>query len=439
MSRHRVPWSALFWTALLAGAAGCAIDESEAAPLVTDEASLAASEFAVKSLTSCGPTVDGARELVVTDLSVVNDPLRTNWRKNGYPGDGAWHFGKLMTSMAGPRNAQQFVRQWLAHWETNQTVNELVVPARPVISEIIDAWPKTANGALDLTRPPMRLLAIVNRFDLRNPSAGNAGEGRFVFGVLDADGNATQFTVILEYRLPAGSPHQVRAWAEAWRGLSSYALGTPAYNAALELVTERFARAYADASAINGSAISQVRTNEIHLGFPWELREFRLNRSGKLVESTVARTPDGAFDSTERLVRFINAKTNQILAGTHDIPAKFENLPFRGGSSMNPFPTWTTPGVTNNQARHLFAVNTCNGCHGEETSTSFLHVSPREADQPAFLSGFMTGINVTDPVSREVRHFADIERRAADLQGFLCNGFAPSAAASEFVPLGRVH
>jgi len=43
--------------------------------------------------------------------------------------------------------------------------------------------PRTPDGKLDLHRAPMQLLAIVNRFDL-NLTEGNAGEGRFVFGVL---------------------------------------------------------------------------------------------------------------------------------------------------------------------------------------------------------------------------------------------------------------
>ena len=46
---------------------------------------------------------------------------------------------------------------------------------------ILDNWPRTPDGKLDLAQPPLRLQAIVNRFDLRNLAAGDAGEGRFVF------------------------------------------------------------------------------------------------------------------------------------------------------------------------------------------------------------------------------------------------------------------
>ena len=78
-------------------------------------------------------------------------------------------------------------------------------------SVVTDAWPKTADGHIDLTRAPLRLLAIVNRMDLRDLSKGSAGEGRFVFGVLDGNGNPLEFTLILEYRLPGTTDADVKA------------------------------------------------------------------------------------------------------------------------------------------------------------------------------------------------------------------------------------
>lgn len=56
----------------------------------------------------------------------------------------------------------------------------------------------------------------------------------------------------------------------------------------------------------NGSSISQVRSNEIALSFPWELREFGLNTAGNLVERTVAQTPQGPLDGSTRVRDFIN-------------------------------------------------------------------------------------------------------------------------------------
>ena len=68
----------------------------------------------------------------------------------------------------------------------------------------------------------------------------------------------------------------------------------------------------------------------------------------------------------------------------------------------------------------LFSLNTCNGCHGAETDTSFLHVFPRSLGQEASLSGFLTGITVDDPIDGTVRTFDDLGRRNADLAGLLC-------------------
>ena len=108
------------------------------------------------------------RELMITAVSVVEDPVRTKWTGSlANKNDGAWQFGRLMTAMAGTKNPSDFVLAWLNQWSANRTVNGEVVPARTAISGIINAWPKV-GGKLDLTKAPLRLLAIVNRLDLRN-------------------------------------------------------------------------------------------------------------------------------------------------------------------------------------------------------------------------------------------------------------------------------
>jgi hypothetical protein len=87
----------------------------------------------------------------------------------------------------------------------------------------------------------------------------------------------------------------------------------------------------------------------------------------------------------------------------------------------NNIDTWSTNLAVNPEARHLFSLNTCNGCHGAETDTTFLHVNPRSAGAVASLSAFMTGIDVIDPVDGvTVRRFDDLGRRAADLESLLC-------------------
>jgi hypothetical protein len=312
------------------------------------------------------------------------------------------------------------------------------VPARPAVrSQVLDAWPKLPDGRLDLTRAPLRLLAVVNRLDLRKTSAGSAGEGRFVFGVLDAGGNPTQFTVILEYNLPAASGDEVRAWAERWHALGALDPATEGYRAALQAVTDAFAGPGAAPGRPNGSAINQVRTNEIALAAPWELREFGLNEAGQLAERTVAVTPDASFNGAAALATFVNANEAAVLSEQHDVPLQADGAPFRAGAIVNNVDFWSAPGIANNEARHKFSLNTCNGCHGAETSTAFLHVSPRAADQEAALSGFLTGSTVQDPVGGEGRTFNDLARRVESTKTVLC---ASQPALLEAVPpIARAH
>lgn len=365
--------------------------------------------------------VSVGRELMVTALSVVNDPLRTKWTGAlANKSDGAWQFGRLMTAMAGTKDPAVFVRSWLNQWAAARTVNGEVVPARTAIAGVISAWPKRPDGKLDLTKAPFRLLAIVNRLDLRNLAAGKAGEGRFVFGVLDAAGNPQQFTVILEYNLPGSTQADVTAWANRWHALGTLAVGSAAYRSALQNITDGFAGPGLAPARPNGSSISQVRSNEIALSFPWELREFGLNTAGNLVERTVAQTPQGPLDGSTRVRDFINTNEAAILAGTFTVPLSFQGAPFRAGAIVNNIDFWAAAGVRNNNARHKFSLNTCNGCHGAETNTGFLQIQPRGATEASALSGFLTGVTVLDPVNGASRRFNDLARRANDLRTLAC-------------------
>ncbi len=67
------------------------------------------------------------RSLMVTALGVVEDEERTT-------GNGVWTFGYLMSQIANASGTglspSTFTRRWLAHWETNQTVNTFASAAR---------------------------------------------------------------------------------------------------------------------------------------------------------------------------------------------------------------------------------------------------------------------------------------------------------------------
>jgi hypothetical protein len=362
------------------------------------------------------------KELMITDLSVVEDTRATT-------AGGPWTFGGLVTAMAGPTPPAAFVKQWLLQWDANQTLNTFTVPRRQTIrSLVIDPW-KTRDGqpgvpdpawTPNLANAPFRLLAIVNRLDLSRGDASvveNAGEGRFVFGVTDSGGAPTQFTVIFEYEQLATDRAALRGWAQQWHALGTLPFGA-AYNTALQQITDRFSGANKAPAKPNGSPLNQIRTNEIALSSPWELREFRIV-GGQLREVPVAQSPDNSLQGTARLAAFINTNEVGILDRNFTIPAQFQNAAFQAGSSLVPFGFfWQAPAVSNNEARHVVSFTSCNGCHHRETNTtSFLHVAPRAAGAEAVLSGFLTGVTVPDPVNgATTRTFNDLADRAENLK-----------------------
>jgi hypothetical protein len=388
--------------------------------------------------------VDAARSLLVTDPAVVRDPARTFDPCTGAgTAMGKWTFGYLMQQMAGSADAAALTRDWLGRWETDQTVNGLPVRRRELVrSAVVDPWPRTTpSGPLDLSRAPFRLLAIVNRIDLAENllyGSGSAGEARFVFGAVGPPPacNPLRFTVIFEYAIERSGCSGLRAWAREWADLAAHPLGSPAYLAALEAITEQLVRAGAAPSRPNGSAIAQVRTNEIALADlavagenAWDMREFRLATSGRLEPATVVRTPKGALDRTAELAAFVNANEATIVADAHDVPAESPpGTPFLGGNARAQTATfWTGPSpsaIASPEARFHLSLNTCNACHARETGTAFTHVSPLSPPgSAAGLSGFLLGVDVADPDTGTVRHFADLERRRlrlADLANRSC-------------------
>jgi len=391
--------------------------------------------------TTTGCTVDPARELFIRDLSVVNDCFRTTWTgicaKPVQPATrGAWTFGRLMEGLAGttdPAKLSTFTLNWLKHWKGDLTINGDPVPMRPNVQDfIITPWLTASGGVqLDMQKAPFRLLAIVARLDLRQNSGytgggTTAGEGRFVFNLLDAQGNTTQFLTILEYGLDARACTDVQTWANAWHALGSIPFG-PSYNAALQQITDQFSRIGASPNKPNGSALNQARTNDFFLLQPWELREFKLavdtrTSPAPLTEVTVAQTPANSRQHTQHLADYINQETPAILAGQHVIPLSFQNLPFRGGASPHSLDfNWDGPqppncgAINTPEARHIVSRDTCNGCHGGETGTFFKHVEPRQPNQASTLSAFLTGTGPLTDICGLKHTFGDIERRRVDL------------------------
>jgi Concanavalin A-like lectin/glucanases superfamily len=386
------------------------------------------------------------RELMITNTSVVDDPVRTSATAIPVPGStatpGVWSFGHLMRELAPtPENAPAMTLHLFQHWLSDQTVNGFTVAARPAIQRVLlDIWPKTPTGDLDLDRSPLTLLAIVNRIDVRDLAAGNAGEGRFVFGVKSQSPLMLlpQFTVILEYHLVAQTQDDVMAWANRWHGLSSHPFPSEEYNAALEDITKRFAGRNAQPGAANGSALDELRTNELELSpiRQWELRGFALSpTTGFFDEVTVKETPDLRFNQTPALAGLVNsepAAIKAVLPGAngHTIPEQLNGAGFLGGSVINSgFFSWNAPGITDPDARFHMSLNTCNGCHGRDTNTAFLMINPRFPGQEARLSPFLTGTTAFDQFTGQLRPLNDLARRRADLTAMVC-GTGNSAAST---------
>lgn len=376
--------------------------------------------------------IDFSRSLVIRHTSVVNDPTRTYdpCTNSGNP-SGVWTFNHLMTEMANQPltgvTPAQFTRRWLSHWETAQPINGWSVPARPnVLPKIITPWP-LAGGELDMTKAGFKLVAIVNRLDLGAGTApagyggSGAGELRFVFAAVDRSGGGCsvgRFLVIFEYGVPKTTCSAVKTWAQGWENLSTIALGTAAYNGALQALTQQVVLRNQAPSKPNGSALNQLRTNENMLAATWELREFRLSAASvppnHLMETTMALTPGDPRNNTPLLANFINTNTAAILGGTYTVPLTFAATNFQAGNSLIPNPStmfWNAPGITNLVARHKFSQNTCNSCHGREMNTTFTHIAQNGALSP-FLSGPMS---VSDPVTGVIRSFNEPALRASHL------------------------
>lgn len=428
------------------------------------------------------------RVLMIRDLAVVTDPTRT-WDPCSGAGtpNGVWTFNNLMTQMANQPasgiDPAVFVERWLAHWQAAQTINTHVVPARLQVNNVIlNPWPKRTDGHIDLAQSPFRLLAIVSRVDLRRTTSGggsyggsatgnflDAGEARFVFGLVDKrfGCNVSPFAVIFEYRVPKCECELVKSWAQRWVDLAALVPGTAVYNDSLQFLTEQFVRANSNPTKPNGSALGQLRTNEISLNAPWELREFQLTQFpfSFLNETTAADTAIDAFNNSATFDNWILTAVAPPLTPPNFqdpipvVPLFFAGLNFQGSNPQtlgtNFFWRVTNPLVpslsvgggnnTTNWGRHRASLASCNGCHGREsrpfgTVAPFVHVDPSTPfGFPANLSEFLTGvINLPDPQEPgglPARSFDDLARREVDIQqvaGMTCVGFhAINVAAAQ--------
>ena len=429
------------------------------------------------------------RVLMIRHPGVVGDPTRTIDPCNPGSGspNGVWTFKYLMTELASTSGLtpSEFTERWLKNWTTGQAINGVGVPSRLAMQSILDDWHDVSGGPgspLDLDQAPLRLRAIVPRLDLRQSQPGggaflDAGEVRFVFVFVrppfwfrtprPPSGYGTggscpplPFTVIFEYRIPRTTCSEVTRWAKAWLALDNLTLGTEDYNSRLEQLTAGSDATHRWPTRILG----QVRTNEIALEDPWQLREFRLNYFPvtQLWETTTRDTAADSFNNTTVFQSWILSQIAPSLSGPSwdqpipGVPLSYSASSFLGARPEVPTSAfiWNAPGLdlndnTQNWARHRASLASCNSCHGGETRTDFVHVDPVRDDPAspgqALLSRFLTGITLNDPAhGSPSRSFSDLARRERDIRDLsrtMCAMFPPvdvSYVRAELVKTGKL-
>lgn len=406
------------------------------------------------------PQISGAinpdRELVIRDISVVDDPCHTTWTATGCGSTlGKWTFGQLMATMSGNSDptsavAKNFVNQFLRFWLSPQAnVNPSrpqTVGPRPAIGPVVlfrwlqasscMAPPQTTTDpatwlsalqacSLNLQLAPFRLLAISNRIDLDGRdyqgNGGAPGEMRFAFGIFNtanptlASGNAE---FILEYQYPKSFPPSW--WMSMLHSLSGMNFGA-SYLSQLQSVTDLVVGPNAATGRPNNSSIGQIRTLENSFDSTtarqWEFRQFALPATCTtgclLAQVPVSQTPPTTDNNTQALTDWLTANQTAISTSHHVVPSSM-----LAGSSLSPqLPNstiWNTTTDINTghtlvkpsdpsfsyNVRHNFAFSTCNGCHYLETNNSsslLFHINPRAPGAASALSPFLARTVTPDP------------------------------------------
>ena len=369
--------------------------------------------------------------------------------------------GHQSASLASDEVLQLLVRQWIRIAKNNE---DYIVPVSndQDWQTIWDTAFTTTEDINDLlAAAPFKLTAIVNRLDLRGNSGYdngsgleiNAGETRFIYSLIhgvddlknglpsDGLGGPVVFyptsagghgvssavlndwngmNVIFEYSNIVSEECEIKDLGEQWKELSDYAFDDSTYLNKLESITNLVTARNARVDGVNGSAISQIRTNTklfspAESNAKWNLREFKLDETtGYLVNAPTANMPfavnntrrnskfEGTLDihaSSEDIVDWIYgvngpSKAISVRHGNHNIPQHLleptavmqdEMQSYYGLGYWNPtFPDNIyddhnynlEASLKHKEIRHQLSLNTCMGCHGAETKTLFTMIRP---------------------------------------------------------------
>ena len=429
-------------------------------------------------------SIRAERELFITAPAVVDSEAAR------YPGAWSFGtlLRELVGADKASEGVADWLATWRQAQTVN---DQVVMPRPRIDALVIEPWqardeydPKSgAPWKPNLVHAPFRLLAIVNRMDLCAPevagtfkkvetvwsNAGRAaefarltqpaglqtpsfsgygggftgspvtfGEGRLIFGATDAQGQPLpgEWTVIFEYRLPGATNRGLHEWALSWHGLALDDVGSRQFPPALERVTRMFTHR---ASNDGTPALAQLRSSEAAFGADREFRQFKLE-DGHLRPAPLTQTPAPPFAKRhgrehDLLAEFLHERDPLIRSGVHHLPATLAGrrgtAPLLAGSAFIPAAEpdfhWEIGGAVSPDARRIYSLNTCNGCHAGETGCrDGLHVHPRTAGTAARLSEFLRTdqqpLRVADPARHaEKVEYREMEDRAAIFAALLEN------------------
>jgi len=378
----------------------------------------------------CATKIDRWKELLVVNRSVLMDRRARN-DIAGAP----WSFRTRLEELAGSATAASALASaWFEQWKTVTSVGVDLAPVtpRPKVDDVLLTPWRSLGGygatELPLASAPFRLIAIVNRIDLRSDAlacSGGAGELRFVYAVTNPTTKAAlAMTVIVEIPYPATRTPQ--EWAKAWHALGEVPFGD-AYNEKLATLT----------SAVTKDAKPDtwlVRTNEIAFGgdalkLPWEMREFALE-NGRLTQQALTATPRIELNRSPSLIAWAKENKKAVVDGSYVLPSAFQ----AGAAPIqNSWFTWDMPGLESTTQKAL-SLGTCNGCHGgatSENSLRFQHISA--PDTPGSYYGTNDGeTRVSEWLSSSGSSKSDeLGKRETSLERALCK---PCAAPTPATP-----
>ena len=382
----RAVWLALLGIVLLAPALWVRGVRAGSKPAFRKRSLMAAASGSPQTIPKYENFVE--RALMIRDPAIVDDA--------DFQPEGSWSFASVVrraltqvtpASQAAPpsEQAQVIWDQWRKRMEADDRVAMGIFEA-----------PWKASG-YSLERTPVHLLAIVNRADLaridhaacqnsRQPGSIGGAEVRFVFSGLPVGTDFSYLDFIVEFVLPCMSKQDFRELASDWSKLADGSFD----KTALEHVLDRWTRR---------SVSVRLRTNATTGSNTWDVREFvftqaelqphlledQFGRSVQLFQCQTASMPMG---------QFAQANLDQILKSNYDLKnlaTDSATVNAAGIPIVLTLDSKLIAGPRLDDARFSLSINSCNGCHGFETGTSFHHVGQRRAGEKSPLSAFLTG------------------------------------------------